>query len=154
MQGTVPEQEFSALLDIVQETVGTAGVIEAALPGVFAWASAVGDDARRGGGAFRVQVTPRAGRTKITVSEDHTVTIAVSAGVGFTVLGALGVMLPEVTGVPEVVLPVLGMLAVGGAFLLYRGNKARQEKLQRLLERLTRHVEATARPELPKESDG
>lgn len=154
VQGSVPEQEFSALLDIVQETIGTAGVIEAALPGVFAWASAVGADARRGGGAFRVQVTPREGRTKITVSEDHAATIAISAGVGFTVLGMLGVMLPEATGVPEIVLPVLGMLGLGGAFLLYRGNKARQGKLQRLLERLTRHVEATARPELPKGPDG
>ncbi|MDH4043834.1 MAG: serine/threonine protein kinase [Gemmatimonadota bacterium] len=146
--GTLPEREFPVLLDIVQETMGTAGVIEAALPGVFSWASAVGDEARRAGGAARVQVSPRAGRTKITVSEDHTMTIAASVGVG-SVFAGVAAMFMANAGAAQMVLPLLGIAGGGAIFLLRRAVKIRREKLKGLLDRLTRHVTATARPELP-----
>jgi hypothetical protein len=149
VEGTMPEREFPALLDIVQEATGTSGVIQAALPGVFAWATAVGEEARREGGSTRVQVGPRAGRTRITVSEDHTVTIAVTAGVG-SVAAGVGAILAGGAGVPaDIVWPVLGLLGGGAAFLLQRAGKRRRRRLRDLLDRLTRHVAATVRPELP-----
>ncbi len=148
VQGTVPEREFPVLLDIVQESMGTSGVIQAALPGVFSWATAVGDEARRAGGSAKVQVVPRAGQTRITVSEDHTVTLAASVGVGSVFAGMI-VMLMGTTAAPTVFLPALGVVGGAGVFLLRRSIKARREKLKALLDRLTRHVVATARPELP-----
>jgi serine/threonine protein kinase len=149
IEGTAPEREFPALLDIVQETMGTSGVIQAALPGVFAWATAVGDEARRAGGSARVQVSPRAGRTKITVSEDHTVTIAATVGVGAVVAGMGAVLAGGAGAPPHIVWPLLGLLGGGAAFLLQRGAKLRRRRLRDLLDRLTRHVAATARPKLP-----
>jgi len=153
IDGAVPEREFATLLDIVQETMGTTGVIEAALPGVFAWASAVGDAARREGGSARVQVNPRGGRTKITVSEDHTATIAVTAGVGAVVAGVLATVVGQ-SGAPlPIIMPMLGIVGGGAVLLLRRSNQARRERLKRLLDRLTRHVTATAVPELPPPAD-
>jgi serine/threonine-protein kinase len=144
--GMVPEREFPVLLDIVQETMGTSGVIQAALPGVFSWASAVGDEAKRAGGSAKVQVSPRAGRTKITVSEDHTLTIAASVGVGAVMAGMVA-MLVGSSGAPQLLLPMLGLAGGGAVFWVRRTVKARREKLRALLDRLTRHVVATARPE-------
>ncbi len=151
VEGTVAEREFPTLLDIVQETMRTHGVIEAALPGAFAWASAVGDEARRAGGAARVQVIPRAGRTKVTVSEDHTRTIAASVGVGALVGGVLVMIMGGASGTLRdlfILLPAFG-LPGGAFFMLRRSVKRRREKLKGLLDRLTHHVAATARPELP-----
>jgi tRNA A-37 threonylcarbamoyl transferase component Bud32 len=152
VQGMVSEREFPALLDIVQETLGTDGVIQAALPGVFSWASAVGDEARRAGGSAKVQLVPRGGQTRITVSEDHTMTIAATAGVG-SVLAGTAVMLMGTTGPAELYLPALGIVGVGIVFFLRRSAKARREKLKALLDRLTRHVVATTQPQLP-DADG
>lgn len=150
--GTVGEREFPALLDIVQETMGTAGVIEAALPGVFSWASAVGDAARRAGGSSRVQVGPRAGGTKITVSEDHSMTIAATVGVGAVVAGMLAMVLGGPAGTWRdllLALPVLGVAGGGAVVLLRRAVRIRRDKLKNLLDRLARHVAAAAPPELP-----
>jgi len=146
--GMVPEREFPALLDLVQEATGTAGVIEAALPGVFAWVSAVGDDAKRAGGTTRVQVSPRAGRTRVTVSEDRTATVAVSAGVAAVLAGMAAMAGGEVVAL-RVILPAIGIAGGGVVLMLRHAIRRRREKLRTLLERLTRYVASTARPELP-----
>jgi serine/threonine protein kinase len=147
INGSVPQREFPALLDIVQETMGTPGAIEAALPGVFAWASAVGDEARRAGGSARVQVSPRAGRTRITVSEDHTLGVAASMGVAAMLAGVAAMFLAN-SGSAHLVLPLVGVAGGGAIFLLRRAVRARRAKLEGLLNRLTRHIAATARHEL------
>ncbi|MDH3291301.1 MAG: serine/threonine protein kinase [Gemmatimonadota bacterium] len=144
--GVVPEREFPVLLDIVQETMGQSGVIQAALPGVFSWASAVGDEAKRAGGSAKVQVSPRSGRTKIMVSEDHTMTVAASVGVGLVMAGVLATFVGS-TGAPPVILPALGLAGGGAVFFLRRSAKARRAKLRALLDRLTGHVVATGGPE-------
>jgi serine/threonine protein kinase len=149
--GTVPDREFPALLDIVQEATGTAGTIEAALPGVFAWASAVGEEARRGG-TTRVQVSPRAGRTKVTVSEDHTTTMAVSAGFA-AVLAGLAAALAQGLPLP-VMLPAIGIAGGGTVLVLRRAITKRRERLRGLLDRLTRCVAESGRPALPPGADG
>jgi len=155
VQGTVSEREFPALLDIVQETMGTPGVIEASLPGVFAWASAVGEEARRAGGSAKVQVSPRGGGTKITVSEDHAMTIAVSVGVGAVLAGTAAMGLGAASGRAVVLaLPAIGIAAGGAIFLLRRAVKVRRAKLMGLLDRLSHHVAAPARPELPRGQGG
>jgi hypothetical protein len=91
---------------------------------------------------------PRGGQTRITVSEDHTMTIAATAGVG-SVLAGTAVMLMGTTGPAELYLPALGIVGVGIVFFLRRSAKARREKLKALLDRLTRHVVATTQPQLP-----
>jgi serine/threonine-protein kinase len=146
--GIVPEREFPVLLDIVQETMGQSGVIQAALPGVFSWASAVGDEAKRAGGSAKVQVSPRAGRTKILVSEDHTMTVAASVGVG-AVMAGMAAMLVGGSQAPQLILPLLGIAGGGAVFFLRRSARARRAKLRALLDRLTGHVVATGRAELP-----
>jgi hypothetical protein len=148
VDGMVPEREFPVLLDIVQEAMGTAGVIQAALPGVFSWATAVGDEAKRAGGSAKVQVSPRAGQTKIVVSEDHTATVAVTIGVG-AVFAAMAAMLVGNAGAPQTVLPLLGIAGGGAVFFLRRSVNARRAKLRALLDRLTGHVAATGRLESP-----
>jgi hypothetical protein len=150
--GILPEREFPALLDIIQETTGYAGEIQAALPGVFSWASASGDAARRMGGALKVQVNPRGGATKIMVSSDHTAVITASAGVASVFGGVIAMFIASTVALPAI-LPALGILGAG-AFLAFNVRKKRgQEKLRALVDRLTRHVLATARPELPAGSD-
>jgi hypothetical protein len=94
-----------------------------------------------------VQVSPRAGRTKITVSEDHTMTIAASVGVGAVFAGVAAMFMAN-AGAAQI-LPLLPIAGGGAVFLLRRAVKVRREKLKGLLDRLTRHVAATARPELP-----
>ena len=150
--GVVPEREFPSLLGIIEDTFGHSGQIQAALPGVFSWASAVGDEARRAGGATKVQVGPRGGQTKITVSADYTATVAVSAGVA-SVFAALLAMFVVDAGAAPVMLPAIGV--IGGGVVLAVRTRARRskERLRMLLDRLTRHVTATARPELPAAGD-
>ncbi|MBE0595621.1 MAG: serine/threonine protein kinase [Gemmatimonadales bacterium] len=148
--GVVSEREFPALLGIIEDTFGHSGEIQAALPGVFSWASAIGDEARRAGGATKVQVGPRGGQTKITVSADQTATVAVAAGVA-SVFGALLVMFVADAGAPTpVILPALGVIGGGVVLALRVQGRRSKEKLRALLDRLTRHVTATARPELPR----
>ncbi len=148
VNGVVPEREFPVLLDIVQESMGTPGIIQAALPGVFSWASAVGEEAKRSGGAATVQVSPRAGQTKIVVADDHSATVAVTVGVG-AVLAAVAAMLVGRAEMPQLIMPLLGIGGAGAVFFLRRSVTKRREKLRALLDRLTRHVTATARPALP-----
>ena len=100
------------------------------------------------GGAARVQVNPRGGRTKITVSEDHTMTVAASVGVGAAVAG-MAVMWAGQGGALPMILPVLGIAAGGVGLVLRAGIKKRRKRLTLLLERLTRHATSTAVPRLP-----
>ena len=150
--GLLPEREFPALLDIIQETTGYAGEIQTAFPGVFSWVSASGDAARRIGGSLKVQVSPRAGETKIMLSSDHTQIIAASAGVGSVVGGVIAMLVANTIALPAM-LPALGIVGVGALLVVKARRKRAQEKLRLLLDRLTRHVMATARPELPAGSD-
>ncbi len=50
---------------------------------------------------------------------------------------------------PQLIMPLLGIGGAGAVFFLRRSVTKRREKLRALLDRLTRHVTATARPALP-----
>ncbi|MDH5234860.1 MAG: protein kinase [Gemmatimonadota bacterium] len=145
----VSDREFPALLDIVQETMGTQGVVETTLPGVFAWASAVGEDARRAGGATRVQVSPRAGRTKITVSSDHSLSVVGATAAGAVLAGMLAMFMGN-AGAASVSLPAIGVVGVGAVFLVRRAIRARRERLEALLERITNQLARAIPPQLPR----
>jgi hypothetical protein len=52
------------------------------------------------------------------------------------------------SGSARLVLPLVGMAGGGAIFLLRRAVRARRAKLEGLLDRLSRHIAATARHEL------
>jgi hypothetical protein len=145
--GSVREAEFAALLHLVQEVLGEPGHIEAALPGALAWVSETGDAARRTGRITRVQVSPYGGRTRITISEDRSALVAVSAGVGAAVAAAVALPVSEAGFV--VALPALAIVAIGAVFGLRTYAERRRKTLSDLLERLTQTVAASSGGELP-----
>ncbi len=129
---------------MIQETLGEQGQIEATLGNVFAWSSGTG---QRAGRVTRVQVSPRGGRTKITIVEDQTASIAVAAGVGAVAIGVAAVPAAEVGAMA--LLPVMGAVVVGAVAVLRGSWRKRRELLSTLLGRLAGHVTGTARRELP-----
>jgi tRNA A-37 threonylcarbamoyl transferase component Bud32 len=136
--GQVAESEYPVLLEIIQDTLGEPGEIESALGSVFAWTTGRGQSARLSGRLTRVQVSPRAGSTRITITEDQTAAIAVSAGVGSVVIGGLALPLATAS-VWAMMAPVAGLVvAAVAAFRALR--KRRRAQLSELLERLTHHV--------------
>ncbi|NIM52644.1 MAG: protein kinase [Gemmatimonadales bacterium] len=144
VEGELPESEYPALLEMIQETLGEQGQIEATLGNVFAWSSGTG---QRAGRVTRVQVSPRGGRTKITIVEDQTASIAVAAGVGAVAIGVAAVPAAEVGAMA--LLPVMGAVVVGAVAVLRGSWRKRRELLSTLLGRLAGHVTGTARRELP-----
>ncbi len=136
--GQVSESEYPVLLEIIQDTLGEPGEIESALGSVFAWTSGRGQSARLSGRLTRVQVSPRAGSTRITITEDQTAAIAVSAGVGSVVIGGLALPLATAS-LWAIVAPVAGVVvAAVAAFRALRNRRRKQ--LSELLGRLTHHV--------------
>ncbi len=134
--GEVAVAEHAALLEIIQEVLGEQGHMEAAPAGVFAWTSATGRDARAAGQVTRVQISPREGRTKITISEDQTTMIAMSAGLGAVVAGALVLPMSETWWA---LVPVAGLVLAGIGGLRMRWRK-RRRLLASLLDRLAGYV--------------
>ena len=133
--------EHAALLEIIQEVLGEQGHMEVAPAGVFAWISAQGRDARNAGQVTRVQVSPRDGRTKITIVEDQTTAIAVSAGIGAVLAAVLAIPMSETWWS---LVPVAGLVLAGIGGLRMRWQKRRQ-LLTSLLDRLAGYVTTSAR---------
>jgi serine/threonine protein kinase len=130
--GEISPAEHAALLEVIQEVLGEQGHMEVAPAGIFAWISAQGKDARNAGHVTRVQVSPRNGRTKITIVEDQTTTIAMSAGIGAVVAGALALPMSETWWA---LVPVAGLVLAGIGGLRMRWQK-RKQLLTSLLDRL------------------
>jgi hypothetical protein len=139
--GEVPPAEHAALLEIIQEVLGEQGHMEVAPVGMFAWISALGRDARDTGRVTRVQLSPRDGRTKITIVEDHKVMIAMSAGIGAVVIGALALPMSETWWA---LAPATG-LALAGIGGLKMWWQKRRRVLTSLLDRLVGYVTAARR---------
>jgi serine/threonine protein kinase len=139
--GEVPETEYAALLEIIQDVVGEPGHMEAAPGGMFVWISARGREARAVGQVTRVQVSPRDGRTRITIMEDETTMIAMAAGVGAVVIGALVLPMSETWWA---LAPVAGAIVAGIGGLRIRWQKRRQ-LLSSLLDRLAGYVSTATR---------
>jgi len=140
VNGEVPESEYPILLEMIQDMMGEAGRIEATVGRVFAWRT---DSSRDAPHRTRVQVSPRDGSTKITITEDRTGAIAVTIGVGSVILGALAIPIIE-SGVTAL-LPGVAIVVVGGVALVRAQFKRRRQLLSGLLDRLTLHVRGTAR---------
>ncbi len=144
VNGEVPESEYPILLEMIQETVGEAGKIEAAVGKVFAWTTEKSGDKTF---VTRVQVSPRDGSTKITIMEDRSGLIAITVGVGSVVVGVL--VLPIVESGLTALLPAVGIV-VGGAIAFVRKQfKNRRQMLTSLMDRLTLHVTGTAKKLVP-----
>lgn len=139
--GEVSPAEHAALLEIIQEVLGEQGHMEVAPVGMFAWISALGRDARDTGRVTRVQLSPRDGRTKITIVEDHKVMIAMSAGIGAVVIGALALPMSETWWA---LAPATG-LALAGIGGLKMWWQKRRRVLTSLLDRLAGYVTAARR---------
>jgi hypothetical protein len=139
VSGEVPESEYPLLLEIIQETLGEAGRVEAAVGKVFAWST---EGVRGNTMTTRVQVSPHDGSTKITVTEDRSATIAVTVGLGTVVFAALALPIAETGGVA--LLPAVGILGVGGVMAVKAYFMRRRKLLADLLDRLTTHVRRTA----------
>ncbi|MFC1640106.1 serine/threonine-protein kinase [Gemmatimonadota bacterium] len=140
VNGEVPESEFPVLLEMIQETLGEAGRIEATLGTALVWSTEGAGDKTQN---TRVQVTPRNGSTKITIMEDRTGLIAVTFGVGSVVVAAL--LLPIVESGVTSLMPAVGIVAVGGVAFVRKHFKKRRQLLTSLLDRLTLHVSGTVR---------
>lgn len=140
VDGEVPESEFPVLLEMIQETLGEAGRIEATLGTALVWTTEGAGDKTQ---ITRVQVTPRNGSTKITIKEDRTGMIAVTFGVGSVVVAALAIPAFESGMTP--LLPVIGILIGGGVAFVRKHFKGRRRLLTSLLDRLTLHVSGTVK---------
>ena len=138
VSGEVPESEYPVLLEIIQETLGEAGRIEAAVGKVFAWRT---DTMRSNPRHTRVQVSPRGGETKITITEDLSGTIAVSVGLGS--LGVVALALPIVESGMTHLFPAVAILAIGGITVVRGHYRRRRRLLTNLLDRLTLYVKGT-----------
>ena len=144
--GEVPESELPVLLEMVQDTFSETGRLEPTLGSGFLWRS----DARRmwtpgeQGRVSRVQVTPRDGRTKITVAEDQTHMLGMMVGVGALPVGLAVLSL----GSGDIAGPAIGSaigIIIGGAIFWWRSHwKKRKRVLAGLMQRLKRHIVSTA----------
>jgi len=140
VNGEVPESEYPILLEMIQETLGEAGRIEATLGKTFAWSTeGTGDKTQ----VTRIQVNPRGGSTKITIGEDRTGLIAVTFGVGSVVVAALAIPAFE-SGMTEL-FPGIGVLVVAGIAFIRKQFVSRRTLLTNLMDRLTLHVRGTAK---------
>ncbi|HEX9692477.1 MAG TPA: serine/threonine-protein kinase [Gemmatimonadales bacterium] len=144
VQGVVRSGDHAELLETIQETLLEPGRVEAAVGDMLVWSTDTQHSARKTGRVTRVQITPRGGRTRITISEDRSATF-VGVGVGTAVAA---VAAPAVaTGVG---LLLLIPLAVGGAIAigkLYQIHaRKRRALLESLLDRLERRIESTRAP--------
>lgn len=139
VNGEVPESEFPVLLEMIQETLGEAGRIEATLGKALVWSTEGAGDKTQN---TRVQVTPRDGITKITIMEDRTGLLAVTFGVGSVVVAALAIPAFE-SGIGPL-FPVIGIVIGGGIAFVRKHLRRRRQLLTSLLDRLTLHVIGTA----------
>jgi serine/threonine protein kinase len=146
VNGEVPATEFSALLEIIQETLGEAGTIETSTSNVFAWSTGAARE-RAKGRSTHVQVTVRDGRTKISVIEDGSGRVGAAVGMGALAAGMGTIAILEI-GV-LVLLPAVGVFIAGGIGSLVELGRRRRDLLNRLLDRLTLHVSTTPQRELP-----
>lgn len=144
--GEISPDEFGALLEIIQETLGEEGRIEATVGNVFAWSAGMTPGSRGSTRTTRVQVSVREGRTKISIVEDRTATVGVAVGLGAVAAGAVALPLAETSGLW--IVAALGVLMAGGIGSAVQLGRRRRELLERLLDRLTLHV-STARRAFP-----
>ncbi len=144
--GEVPERELPVMLEMVQETFGETGRLEQTLGSGFLWRS----DARgmwmpgEQGRVSRVQVTPRDGRTKITVAEDQTHMLGMMVGVGALPVGLAVLSLGSGDIAGPAIASAIGII-IGGAIFWWRSHwRKRKRVLAGLMQRLKRHIVSTA----------
>jgi hypothetical protein len=146
VQGEVPEREFPVLVEMIEEELGTHGRVDALFRNAFVWSSeVVGGPGQRGFSTTRVQVAPRDGSTRLTITDDRTPAIAVTAGLGAVLAGATVLPLAGLGWETVTLMPALGIGVVGVAGLFRASWRRRRAKLQRLLDRLAQHVSVTSR---------
>jgi len=147
IQREIPPTEYGALLEIIQETLGEAGEIEASVGNVFAWNSGAVGWPRGRGRVTRVQVSVREGRTKISITEDRTRMVGAAAGVGAAVSGMLAMAAGRGVELPLLVAG-LGVVIAAGIGSAVQLGRQRRDVLERLLDRLTLEI-STSTPALP-----
>jgi tRNA A-37 threonylcarbamoyl transferase component Bud32 len=153
---TVPAEVSAAdhadLLELIQRTVGEPGRVEAAVGDMLIWSTDTQQATQRTGRVTRVQITPRRGETRITISEDRSATFAVGLGVGAAVAGAIAA--PAI-GAGVGLLPVapLAMIGFVGIVRWFRVHaRKRRVLLEGLMGALARRI-GGARAALPTAGD-
>jgi serine/threonine protein kinase len=144
--GEVPERELPVLLEMVQDAFGETGRLEQTLGAGFLWRSVESRGVglvRPEGRISRVQVTPRHGRTKITIGEDQTHRLGIMVAVGAIpiAMGILG------TGGGNLSVPIMGAtgaVLVSAAVVWWRSHwNKRKQVLSSLMQQLKQHVAST-----------
>jgi len=142
--GEVPERELPVLLEMVQDTFGETGLLEQTLGSGFLWQSVPSRGVgvvRTEGRISRVQITPRNGRTKITVGEDQTHALGMMVGLGAIPIGMAVVSF----GSPSFRMFALVAVVLVGAVAWWRRHwNERKRVLSGLMRRLKQHVASTA----------
>ena len=144
VEGEVPPHEYGVLLDIVRESLGQRGELDATPDGAFSWTTGEKSKTRVLGRMTSVDVSTRNGETRIKVEEDETTLIGGSMGIGAVVVGQFAFWLAN-TDVTSwaIVLPAAAAV-IGGAQIWKFHRKRRQDLLSGVVDRLARHVSATA----------
>jgi tRNA A-37 threonylcarbamoyl transferase component Bud32 len=150
LEGEVPPPEYGGLLDIVRESFGQRGELDATLDRAFSWTTGEKGKARVLGRVTSVDVTPRNGETRIKVEEDETTLIGGSMGIGALVVGQFAFWLTNTDITAWALVGPAAAVFIGGAQIWKVHRRKRQAFLSGVADRLARHVSATAllpRPE-------
>jgi hypothetical protein len=146
--GEVPETHFPLLMEIIEAELEAQGRVDVLFRTGFVWSSeVVGAAGRQGFSTTRVQVVPRDGFTRITISDDRTGMVGVVVGLGAVVAGAMALPLSGMAWEATALLTTLG-LGMGGlgiAAFVRAAWRRRRAQLQRLLDRLEQHINAARR---------
>ncbi len=145
----VPEEEFGAILEDIQGTMGEVGRINPTLGKSLSWNSLSMQNTLDGARLMHVMVSPKGGQTRIRITETGgPLAIALTVGGGIALAGLIGIF--EMLGLRAewfVVVPVLGAM-LGGCYMaartVFRRVVGRRHRmLQSLFDRISNHVAET-----------
>jgi tRNA A-37 threonylcarbamoyl transferase component Bud32 len=145
-KGEIPQREFQVLLETIQDTLGEPGRLEPTFGDAFSWTSDPKASPGGLGRVTRVQVSAHDGRTRITISEDETQLIGVTAGVLAVPIGVAAAWVGSAGGAPISLIPAL-LAPIGLLIFAWRRHRARRgETLNDLLHKLQHRVREALPP--------
>ena len=144
LEGEVPPPEYGGLLDIVRESFGQRGELDATLDKTFSWTTGRKGKASVLGHVTSVDVSPRNGETRIKVEEDETTLIGGSMGIGALVVGQIAFWLANTDITAWALVGPVAAGLIGGAQIWKFHRRRRHAFLSGVMDRLARHVSATA----------
>jgi tRNA A-37 threonylcarbamoyl transferase component Bud32 len=138
--GEVVAADHADLLELIQRSVGEPGRVEAAVGDMLIWSTDTQQATQRTGRVTRVQITPRRGETRITISEDRSATLAVGLGVGTAVGAAVAAPILG-AGIGLVPIAPVAMIGLVGIVRWFRVHaRKRRTLLEGLMRALARRI--------------